>query len=106
MKKITFFIPAIILSIFYGLAALGGMGSIHPIVLLWLALLWIAGIFLSKAIFWGGLPGIIPGAYFIFMGTQDTGQIIKETPLGVIIMLYYAICIIYSVNKKKHAQSH
>lgn len=51
MKKLAFFIPAIALTIFYGLAAFGGMGAIHPIVVLWLALLWIAGIFLSKTMF-------------------------------------------------------
>ncbi|MCC0649213.1 hypothetical protein [Clostridioides sp. ZZV15-6598] len=103
MKKLAFFIPAIALTIFYGLAAFGGMGAIHPIVVLWLALLWIAGIFLSKTMFWGGLLGFIPGACFIYMGTQETGQIFKETSLGVIILLYYAVCIFYCIYKKKHS---
>ena len=106
MKKIAFFIPAIILTIFYGLAAIAGIGSISPIVVLWLASLWLAGIFLSKTMFWGGLLGFIPGACFIYMGTQATGQIFKETWVGVIILLYFAVCILYCVNKKKHAQSH
>lgn len=106
MKKLVFFIPAIIVTLFYGLAALGGMGVIHPIIVLWLALLWIAGVFLSKTVFWGGLLGFIPGACFIYMGLQETGQIFKETLLGVVILLYYAVCIIYCIYKKKHAQSH
>lgn len=104
MKKIVFFIPAILFTIFYALAALLAMGAIHPIVILWLALLWIAGVLLSKAVLWGCLLGFIPGAYFIYLGTQETGQIFKETPLGIIILLYYAICTIYCVYKKKHTQ--
>lgn len=103
MKKLVFFIPAIIFTIFYGLAALAAMGAIHPIVVLWLALLWIAGVFLSKSMFWGGLIGFIPGVYYIYMGMQETGQIFKETPFGVIILLYYAVCIVYCIYKNKHA---
>lgn len=106
MKKVAFFMPAVIFTVFYGIAALGGMGAIHPIVVLWLAFFWIAGMFLSKTIFWGGLLGFIPGACFIAMGMQETGQIFKETWLGFIILLYYAICIIYCIYKKKHTQSH
>lgn len=106
MKKAAFFIPAIIFTIFYGLAVFGGMGAVHPIVVLWLALLWAAGIFLNKTMPWGGLLGMIPGACFVYMGTQETGQIFKETPLGVILLLYYALCILYCIYKKKHTQSH
>lgn len=106
MKKIAFFIPAIIITIFYGVAAFGGMGSIHTIVVLWLASLWVAGIFLSKTIFWGGLLGFIPGVCFIYMGTKETGQILKETWPGVFILLYYTVCILYCFYKKKHDQKH
>lgn len=99
MKKILFFIPAIVFTIFYGLLGLGGIGAIHPIVILWLALFWISGILLSKTLFWGGLLGVIPAACFIYMGTQETGQIIKETPIGIVVLLYYAVCIYYVYKK-------
>lgn len=99
MKKILFFIPAIVFTIFYGLAASGGIGAINPIVILWLALFWISGILLSKTLFWGGLLGVIPAACFIYMGTQETGQIIKETPIGIVVLLYYAVCIYYVYKK-------
>ena len=99
MKKILFFIPAIVFTIFYGLAASGGIGDINPIVILWLALFWISGILLSKTLFWGGLLGVIPAACFIYMGTQETGQIIKETPIGIVVLLYYAVCIYYVYKK-------
>lgn len=104
MKKLLFFIPAIISTVFYGFVSLIGVGGIHPIVLLWLILFWAAGFFLSKALLWGGLLGLIPGACFIYMGTQETGQVFKETPVGIVILLYYAVCIVYCIYKKKHPQ--
>lgn len=99
MKKLVFFIPAIVFTIFYGLVASGGIGAIHPIVILWLALFWISGVLLRKTMFLGGLLGILPAACFIYMGTQETGQIMKETPIGIVILLYYAVCM-YFVYKK------
>ena len=51
--------------LFYGLAALGGVGAIHPIVILWLGLFWVSGILLSKMIAWGGALGAIPALCFI-----------------------------------------
>lgn len=104
MKRILYFLPAIVFTIFYGWAALGGIGAIHPIVIVWLILFWIAGILLSKTIFWGGLFGVIPAAYFIYMGTQETGQIISETPIGIVVLLYYVACI-YNVYKKSNLKS-
>lgn len=104
MKKLIFFIPAIVFTILYGCAALEGIGAIHPIAIVWLLLFWSAGVLLSKAIFWGGLLGIIPAACFIYMGTQETGQIISETPIGIAILLYYGVCI-YCVYKKNLSKS-
>ncbi|WP_195985553.1 hypothetical protein [Clostridium sp. D33t1_170424_F3] len=100
MRKLAAFIPAIVCTIFYGWVALvGGMGSFSPMVVVWLALLWVAGVLLNKVIWWGGLFGIVTGACFIYMGTQETGQIMRETPFGVILLLYYAACS-YFVYKK------
>lgn len=104
MRKLAYFIPAIVFTIMYGLAiVIGGIGSINPIVIVWVALLWIAGVLLNKGVVWGGLLGMIPGACFVYMGTQETGQIIKETPFGIIILFYYVLCI-YFVYKKKEFQ--
>lgn len=99
MKKLGFFIPAIIFTIFYGWLALDGIGAIHPIVVVWLILFWGAGILLSKNVFWCGLLGLIPSICFIYMGTQDTGQVISETPIGVVILFYYMVCIYYVYKK-------
>lgn len=104
MKKIFFFLPAIVFTIFYGWAALGGIGAIHPIILIWLVLFWIAGVLLCKTMSWGGCLGIFPAACFIYMGTQETGQVISETPIGMVVLLYYAVCT-YCVYKRNRTKS-
>ena len=103
MKKL-FFIPAIIFTILYGCLALGRIGAIHPIVIACLLLFWIAGVLLSKTMIWGGVLGLIPAACFIYMGTQETGQIFNETPIGIVVLLYYAACMYY-VHKKNSLKS-
>lgn len=103
MKKLVFFIPAIVFTFFYGFAALTALGAIHPSVAVLLLLLWIAGVLLSKSVCWGGLFGVAPAVLFIYMGTQETGQIINETPIGIVLLLYYAVCI-YFVYRKNHAK--
>lgn len=100
MKKILFFLPAIVFTIFYVWVVFGGIGAVHPIVIVWLALFLAAGVLLSKDKFWGGLFGVIPAAAFIYMGTQTTGQIFNEAPVGIVVLLYYAVCI-YCVYKNK-----
>lgn len=99
--KILYFIPTIIFTLFYGFVIyIAGIGSVFPIVACWLASLWMAGILLIKDIWWGGLLGCIPALCFIYMGTQDTGQIINETPIGIVLLVYYVLCC-YVVYRKK-----
>ena len=92
MKKSIFYIPAIIFTILYGTIAMNDIGSISPIVFVWLALFFISGIMLNKHIYWGSLFGMLPALHLIYMGTQDTGQIISETPIGIAIIIFYIIC--------------
>lgn len=100
MKKVVFYIPAIVLTIFYTWLASMGIGAIHPIVAVWLLLLWVSGAFLNKNITLGGILGIIPATHWIYMSTQDTGQVINiERPLGIATLLYYAICIFWVYKK-------
>jgi hypothetical protein len=60
------------------------------------------GILLSKGKFWGGFIGLLPGIHFIYMGTQDTGQIVNETPMGIVVLVFYFVCgsFIFYKNKK------
>lgn len=103
MKKIFYFLPAIIFTLFYGLIGLlGSFKVISPIVALWLILFMVAGYLLSKRRLWGFLFGIIPGIHLIYMSTQETGQILNiERPTGVIVLLFYLLCG-YIVFKNKH----
>lgn len=102
MKKIVFYIPAIIFAVFYGLLAIANIGAISPFVIVWLVLFLLSGILLVKDIFWGSLLGVLPAIHLIYMGTQETGQIISEIPIGIIVLIFYLVCggFIFYKNKK------
>ena len=105
MKKIIFFIPAIIFTIFYGLIAMSSIGSIASFVLVWLVLFYASGLLLAKNIFWGALFGTLPVLHIIYMGTQDTGQIFNETPIGIAVLVFYIVCGYLVFRKTKVAIS-
>ncbi|MUV38941.1 hypothetical protein JNUCC1_02813 [Lentibacillus sp. JNUCC-1] len=103
MKRSLFFIPAVIFTVLYGaVAILDTITAVSPVVLVWLALFFISGFLLIKNIYWGSLLGILPAIHMIYMGTQETGQIINETPIGIVVLVFYVICgfIVYRWNKK------
>lgn len=102
MKKIIFYIPAIILAILHGVIVISNIGTISPIVVVWLALFIISGFILNKNVFWGSLLGTLPAIHLIYMGTQETGQIINEMSAGIVILIFYIICgyFVYRNNKK------
>lgn len=105
VKKILFFIPAIIFALFYGFLAIIDIGAISPIVIGWLALFIVAGFLLSKSVFLGSLLGIFPAIHLIYMSTQETGQVLNiELPLGIIVLLFYII-FGYLVYKHRTAKS-
>lgn len=56
---------------------------------------------MSKNKWWGCIFGIVIGILLMYMGTQETGQIINETPFGIIMCIYYIVCALVS-NKKKY----
>ena len=100
--KIVFYIPAILVAILYGLVALSlGIGSISPILFVWIALFLVGGALLSRGEFCGGLMGMIPGIHLIYMSTKDTGQVIDiEMPFGVTILIFYVLCSGFVIFKK------
>ena len=101
MKKIIFYLPAIIFTVLYGILAVGDVGEISPIVIIWLALLFASGFILNKKYFWGGLLGILPGIHMIYMGTVESAQIFNEMPIGGILIIFYIICAYYVFTKNK-----
>ncbi len=102
MKKILFYIPAIVFMLFYGIVALSGFSAISPVVMVWLLLWSISGFLLNKNYFWGSLFGALPAIHLVYMGAQETGQIINETPIGIVVLSFYLICgyLVYRKNKK------
>lgn len=102
MKKILFYMPFFVAVIFYGAVAFLGGLAVSPVVILWIVLLGISGFVLSRAHFWGALIGALPAVHLIYMGTQDTGQIVKETPIGIMLLIFYIICgiMVYLKYKK------
>ena len=97
MKKILYFLPVIlgcILYIFLGIAS--SFGSINPFVWIALGLLLISGLLMIRNKWWGSFLGIAIGILLIYIGNQETGQIIKETPFGIIMCSYYIVCAVVS----------
>ncbi|MDD4726400.1 MAG: hypothetical protein PHR70_06395 [Tissierellia bacterium] len=101
MRKIVFYVPAIIYAILYGVVAISNIGTISPYVIVWLALFFISGLILNKNVFWGSLLGALPAIHLTYMGTQQTGQIINEMPIGIVVLIFYIICgcFVYINNK-------
>ena len=92
-RQILYFLPFILSLIIYLAAAFLGLGMISVKELIWLALFLMSGFLLSDEKVWGCLFGMIPGIVFIWMSTNDTGQVINiELPLGLIIIGFYLGC--------------
>jgi len=100
MNKIVFYIPAILFTIVYGwLAIFFRIGSISPIIFVWIALFLVSGFLLNKDKFWGGILGMLPGIHFIYASTKYTGQAINERPIGIVVMIFYMLCSGYVFSK-------
>ncbi|KPU42261.1 hypothetical protein OXPF_40460 [Oxobacter pfennigii] len=105
MKKLLFYIPAIMFILFYGIVALSGFSVISPVVAIWLLLWFISGFLLNKNYFWGSLLGTLPAIHLVYMGTQETGQIISEASIGIVVLIFYLICG-YWIYRKNIKLSH
>lgn len=99
MKKVLFFLPAVVYTI--AVIALNIiLQTFSPLWYTWVVLLWLGGLFLSKGKAWGGLFGLFPSAHLIYMSSQYTGQAINiEMPLGIATALY-VLCCSFLVWKK------
>jgi len=105
MKKLLYFFPVVCGYILYTfLGIISSSSSINPFVWLALIFLLISGILMNKNKWWGCIFGIAIGLLLIYMGTQETGQIIKETPFGIIMCIYYIVCAIisYRISNKNN----
>jgi hypothetical protein len=82
------------------IASFRSLTIIHPFVLIAIGSMVAAGLLMSKGKWWGCFGGIAVGIFLIYMGLQETGQIIKEWPLGMLLCAYYIVCGIYILMRK------
>ena len=100
MKKILYFFPFVLgCALYICLGIASSVGTINPFVWIALSMLFIAGLLMKDNKWWGSILGIAIGILLIYMGNQETGQIIKETPFGIIMCIYYIICAVLSYRK-------
>ena len=94
MMKIIYFIPAVLVLLFYNIVGFtAGFGSISPWVWVCISILFLSAAVMHKKKWYGCIGGFAVGCLYIYMSTKCTGQHINlETPLGIILCIYYVIC--------------
>lgn len=103
MKKLHYFIPAILLAALDVSIWILGIDTVPLPHFLWLALFCLAGILLVRRWFWGAICGLMPAFEFIRMSTIYTGQVIPiELPLGISLSIYYLLCGLWVFRKHIH----
>lgn len=93
LLALIYLLPAIMGTAFYvTLGFIGGFGSIHPGAWVGVLALYLGAYLLLRRKAWGCLFGIAVGAVLIRMGSQDSGQVFNEMPIGIFFVIYYLIC--------------
>ncbi|MDO4794214.1 MAG: hypothetical protein Q3993_08515 [Filifactor alocis] len=91
MKKVLYFVPAILFLMFLIWAVFRlGIGSIEPTAALFALFLMTAGALLGMGSLIGALVGISPALYLISFG-RDTKTGV-EFYVGLFLLIYYALC--------------
>lgn len=92
MKKIIYFIPAIIFTAIYGFVLFIG-ADLELIAYIFWILLILSGILLSMKKWWGCLFGLSMGIWLMVMDLSQRGvPVIRQWPLGLVFSLFYIIC--------------
>ncbi len=99
---IGYFFPAVISLTLYALIAINaGFSSLNPLVWCFVALLFASAVLMMRKKWWGCIGGFVTGVVLIYMGTQYTGQIISETPIGIVFCIYYVILGFFCFRNKR-----
>lgn len=91
MKKCLFFLPAVAFTIVVAFLTYALRSFLTPWYL-WVLLLWVSGILLSRGYAWGCIPGLIPAGIIIYMSLQYTGQTVNEGPIGIALAVWMLVC--------------
>ena len=106
MKKVLYALPAMLYCgavMAFGLR-LGFDGSLKPVTWVYMALLLCAAVILCMNRWWGCVPGMAVGFLIIYLfANSRVHHHINETPIGIAVMLYFAITgiICYLTKKTK-----
>ncbi len=101
MRRLLAFIPPIAAAALYAYIGItAGFKTISPLWLVGIGLLFAAALMLSFFKRIGAIFGIAVAAALIYMGTQETGQIINEAVIGVILGGFYGIMALFSKKKE------
>lgn len=106
MSKIVFYIPAIIVGMLSGFMLFVPKFEVSWYAFAWIALFIVSGVLLSKGLFWGGFFGLLPAIHTIYLSTIDTGQIINELPIGIVLAVFYLACGAFVFIKSRRPSSH
>ena len=99
MKKILYFIPAIIFCLLYGIAFI--VWDLEPVAYVFCLLLVLSGIILCYNKWWGAVPGIVMGIWLMALDLSTNGpKIIIQWPFGLVIVIYFILCGIVSYKNK------
>ncbi len=100
MKKIVWYLPAIIYTI--AIVILNIVFRIFtPVWCVWCVLLWLSGFLLDKKKVWGSILGLLPAIHLLYMSTKYTGQVINiELPLGIFTAIYVLMCGAFVLKKQ------
>ena len=103
MRKIFYYIPAVMSLLFYSvLTVVSGFRAVHPLAWGGVGILFLSAFLLCKDRWYGCVGSFLPGCALIYMSTRFTGQVIAvELPLGILFCLYYLVCGIVVYKKSR-----
>lgn len=98
MKKVLYFLPAVVICLIYGFILLVLEGSfdavidlVRSVVVLYIVLPVIGSVLLARGKWWGSLFGAAMGLLLIYNNLQYSGyqHINLDMPLGIAFAVYY-----------------
>ena len=95
MKKYIGYIPAVILTAAYMIFS---RGTVMPVIIVGLLLIWASAFLLHKGFFWGGAFGTLSAVGLICTGIKYTAA--AELLIGIALAVFYVICGIFLRKKE------
>ena len=105
MKKVLYYVCPVVWFVFMLYIGISfGFNGIQTTTWMILVALFLGAYVMQEGYWYGSILGILVGGYFIYMSTQDASQVLKESIIGMVIVVYYVLLSIYVV--RKHGRKH